>query len=559
MRLLDTRTAVLGGAVALLTGLVVVPLGLLGLRLLADPAAGIEALGNGLNLAAALNTLILSLSVLAFTVFVGVPLGWLVGRTDLPGARTWRAVCTVPYVVPPYITAIAWITLLNPTNGLLNRAMAGIAGPLDIYTLAGMTWVMGLAYTPFVMLATADSLSRMDASLEEQARIAGASPLRTLFAITLPMAAPGIWTGASFVLAASAASFGVPYLLASGAVEPDFVLTTRIYQALDLDPATGRPVAVALSLVLLAIGIGLPALGRLLQGRRKFTTVTGKATRAAPFALGRATPAALAFVGAYSAVAVALPLVTIAVTSLMGNFGRGLGADNLTLANYSAVLFERSDTLEAIGRSLFLAAAAATGAVLLGGLLGWMAKRTDARGRQVVVSLARLPYAVPGTVLALALILAFSQEIRLIVLERLTIGLALADTLWMLGLAYMVKFLAFPVGNTEAGLEATDASLEEQARIAGAGWGTTMAKITGPLLLPNLVAAWFLVFMPAFSEVTMSILLSGPDTRVVGTLLFELQTYGDPPSAAVLAMVVTVLVLGGNAGLRVMSRGKVGL
>jgi iron(III) transport system permease protein len=559
VRALNTRTVVLAGATLLLLGLVVLPLGGLGLRLIADPTTGFTALGDPLNQTAALHTLLLSLSVLAFSLVVGVPLGWLVGRTDLPAASSWRAACTVPYVVPPYITAIAWITLLNPTNGLLNRAWEDVAGPLDIYTLAGMTWVMGLAYTPFIMLATADALSRMDASLEEQARIAGASPLRTLFSITLPMAAPGIWTGSSFVLAASAASFGVPYLLASGAVAPDYVLTTRIYQALDLDPSTGRPAAVALSLVLLAIGIGLPALGRLLQGQRKFTTVTGKATRGAPFALGRARPLALAFVATYTLVAVVLPLCTIVVTSLMGNFGRGLGSENLTLANYAAVLFERSDTLEAMGRSLFLAAAAATGAVLLGGLLGWMAKRTNARGRSVVVALARLPYAVPGTVLALALILAFSQEFRVVILERVTIGLALADTLWMLGLAYMVKFLAFPVGNTEAGLEATDASLEEQARIAGAGWGTTMARITGPLLLPNLVAAWFLVFMPAFSEVTMSILLSGPDTRVVGTLLFELQTYGDPPSAAVLAVVVTALVLGGNLGLRVATRGKLGL
>ncbi|MCO4743874.1 MAG: iron ABC transporter permease [Proteobacteria bacterium] len=554
-----SRPLVLGGALLLLTALVVLPLGGLGLRLLQDPMAGLDALQHPLNVRAAWHTLLLSVSVLLFTLVVGVPLGWLVGRTDLPGRSMWRAICTTPYVVPPYITAIAWITLLNPTNGLLNRALDGIAAPLDIYTLAGMTWVMGLAYTPFVMLATADSLSRMDASLEEQARIAGASPLRTLLQITLPMAAPGIWTGAGFVLAASAASFGVPYLLASGAVHPDFVLTTRIYQALDLDPSTGRPAAVALSIVLLAIGIGLPALGRLLQGRRRFTTVTGKATRGAPFALGRAKPVALAFTSIYAGVAVFLPLSTIAITSLMGNFGRGLGADNLTLSNYSAVLFERSDTLDALLRSLFLASAAATGAVLLGGLLGWLAKRTQTRGRKLVSWLARLPYAIPGTVLALALILTFSQEMRIIVFERLTVGIALADTVWMLGLAYMVKFLAFPVGNAEAGLEATDASLEEQARISGAGWGTTMAKITGPLLAPNLVAAWFLVFMPAFSEVTMSILLSGPDTRVVGTLLFDLQTYGDPPSAAVLAMVVTVLVLGGNAGLRLLSRGKVGL
>ena len=95
--------------------------------------------------------------------------------------------------------------------------------------------------------------------------------------------------------------------------------------------------------------------------------------------------------------------------------------------------------------------------------------------------------------------------------------------------------------------------------MSGAGFVDTLRRVTGPLLRPNLVAAWFLVFMPAFSEVTMSILLAGPDTRVVGTLLFDLQTYGDPPSAAVLAVVLTAIVLLGNGAVRLASRGRVGL
>lgn len=555
-----TRTVVLGLAVAVLAVFVVLPLGVLLAAGLSDPAAGLAALTHPLNGVAAANTVILALSVTAFTIVVGVPLGFLVGRSDLPGGRTWKVLVTTPYVVPPYITAIAWITLLNPSNGLLNRALAGIGLPaFDIYGLAGMTWVMGLAFTPFVLLSTGDALSRMDASLEEQARIAGATPWRALVRVTLPTALPGVLEGATFVLAASAASFGVPYLLASGTAQPDFVLTTRIYQALDLDPATGRPVAVALSLALLMFGVGLPALARLLRGGRRFTTVTGKASRQAAFSLGWARLPALVGVGGYVGVAVVLPLATIAVTSLMGNFGRGLGPENWTLANYSAVLLERSDTLPAILRSLALAAGAATAATALGALLAWLNQRTRTPGRAVVAWLARLPYAVPGTVLALAMILTFSQEIRLILFERLTLGLALADTVWLLGIAYAVKFLAFPVGNAEAGLQATDPSLEEAARLSGAGFLRTLWRITAPLLRPDLVAAWFLVFMPAFSEVTLSILLQGPDTRVVGTLLFDLQTYGDPPSAAVLAVVVTVIVLGGNGLLRLVSGGRLGL
>ncbi|MFK7929700.1 MAG: ABC transporter permease [Myxococcota bacterium] len=555
-----SRVLLLGGAVALLLMMVVLPLGVLLAYGLADPAAALSALAEPRNLEAGFNTVIVSLGVTAFTLIVGVPLGFLVGRTDLPIRSTWKVLATMPYIVPPYIAAIAWTTLLNPSNGLLNQPLVLLGlPPLNIYSLPGMIGVMGLAYTPFVLLSTADALSRTDASLEEQARIAGAGPWRSLFTVTLPVAAPAIAEGATFVLAASTAAFGVPYLLASGTAQPAYVLTTRIYQALDLAPATGRPIAVALSLALLAFGLGLPALVRALRGRRKFTTVTGKATRQSPFRLGGATVPALALLSLYVLFAVVLPLGTIGLTSILTTFGRGLGPDNWTLANYSAVLWERSDTLPALLRSAGLAAGAATGAVLIGALLGWMKERSKTPGRGVVAWLARLPYAVPGTVLALALLLTFSQEIRFIVFERITLGLALADTPWILGLAYMTKFLAFPVGHTSAGLQATDASLEEAARLSGAGFIATLRRVTAPLLRPNLVAAWFLVFMPAFSEVTLSILLQGPDTQVVGTLLFDLQTYGNPPSAAVLAVTVTAVVLGGNALLRLLTGGRLGL
>jgi iron(III) transport system permease protein len=418
---------------------------------------------------------------------------------------------------------------------------------------------MGLSSTPLVLLATADALGRADASYEEQARIAGAGPLRALVRITLPLALPGILEGAGFVLATTTAAFGVPYLLASGSPRPEHVLATRIYQTLDLAPATGRPTAIALSVALLAVGLGLPAVLRAARGRGRFTTVSGKATRQAALALGPARPLAFAVLASYVGLGVALPLSTIGLTSVMGNIGLGLSLDNLTAEHYRAVLWSRPDAIGAIGRSLVLAAGAATAATALGGLVAWLAKRTSAPGGGVATALARLPYAIPGTVLALGFLLAFSQEIRFILFERVTIAFALADTGWLLGLAYATKLLAFPTGRIEAGLQATDPSLEEAARISGAGFAGSLWRVGLPLVRAEVSAGWFLVFIAAFSEVTLSILLRGPETQVVGTLLFDLQTYGDPPSAAVLAVVITAVVLGGNVVVRVASRGRLGL
>lgn len=546
---------VLGIAAGLLVLFAALPLAIMLVRSFSGGLAPIwSAWTDSLNLRALGNTVSLTLATLAFTLALGVPLGWLFGVSDLPGRAAWRSLCTVPYVLPPYIGAIAWIQLANPSNGLLNRGGSW----LDIYTIGGMAWVLGLAYTPFVFTATANALERVDPALEEAARIAGASPFRAFTSVTLPVLFPALGAASSFVMASTAAAFGVPYLLAAGTAEPHWVLTTRIYQALDLSPATGRPLAVALSLGLLTIGVGLPALGRLFEGRRSFTTVTGKANRGGAAPLGRFKPLALAVVGLYAVLAVGMPLLTLVGTSLMRRFSAGFSADNLSVDNYTTLL-AMPRTTTALGHSLLLAALAATAAVLLGALIAYLSERTQTPGRHGLATLAGLPYAVPGTVLALGLLLTFSQPLRLILLDRVTFTLSLRDTMWMLGLAYMVKFLAFPVGNARAGLKALHPSLEEAARLSGASWGRSLRDVVAPLLRPQLIAAWFLVFMPAFSEITMSILLFGPDTEVVGTLLFNLQAYGDPPAAAVLAVVLTALVLSGNALLRLLSGGKVGL
>lgn len=525
-----TRRLALGAVAAALLLFVAVPLGLLLLRA-GDPGAALA------HADAALNTLLLCAGVLALALAVGVPLGFALARVRMPGWLVGAS--TLPYAIPPYVTTIAWIQLANPTNGLLTRWL-----PLDVYGLGGMIWVLGLHLSPFVSLAVRDALGRLDPALEEAALLCGASPVRVVRDVTLPMVLPAVIAAAGFVVGATAASFGVPYLLSAPSDTPVPVLTTRIYQALELAPATGRPLAVTLALGLLVVGVGLPALLRLAEGRRSYAVAkTGK--RVAPVR----APWALAGVGLYLLVAVGLPVASIAATSLMARFGGGLGPENLTLANWEKVLGS-ARTLDALGRSLLLAAAAATATVVVGALVAHAAERTSSPFTRALAALARAPYMVPGTVLALGLLLAFSQEVRVIVAERATFALALADTAWMLGIAYSVKFLALPVDGTRAALRAVHPSLEEAARIAGAGWGRTLKDVTLPLLAPALGTAWFLVFVPSFCEVTLSVLLRGPRTEVLGTLLFYLQSYADPQSAAVLAMVVAGVLLGGMALMR---------
>ena len=518
-----TRRLLLAAVGLFLLVFVGAPLGLL--------AAGVGEVRLALAEGEAIgNTVLLALGSAAVAVVSGVPVGWVAARRTLP--RALEAAILLPYAVPPYVTTVAWIVLANPTNGALRAWL-----PVDVYTLSGMVWVLGLHLSPVVAIAARDALGRIDGSWEEAARVSGAGAARTLWRVTLPLALPGILTATSFVASAAAASFGVPYLLSSPAAEPVPVLTLRIFRALELAPIAGRPLAVALSLVLLVIGVLLPVLLRVLQGRRSYA--------GARMARARVRPAAGAWSGvvvAWLAVAVVLPIGTIALTSVAETFGR---MEGVTLDHWVAVVAE-ARTRGALVRSAALSAAAATAAVAVAALLAGAAERTPSRGVSALVGLARAPWAVPGSVLALGMILAFSQEIRLIVLDRFTLALALSNTPWILGIAYVTKSLALPLDGVRAAVRTVDTTMEEAARIAGASWARTQVAVALPLVRPALVAGWVLVFASSFCEVSMSVLLRGPATEVLGTRLFELLSYGAPQQAAVLAMIVVAAVLAGG-------------
>jgi len=484
---------------------------------------------------------------------LGVLLAWLVSRTDVPGRAVWRTALLLPYMIPPFIGAIAWVYLLSPV-GYLNQiwmAVTGSATPLGVvYGPGGIIGVMILYGYPIVFLAALGVLDRMDPALEEAARMARAGPWGVFREITVPLMLPGILAGALLLLMSLLGDFGIPAVI--GFPVRYYVLTTRIYATiLNFDQPDHLNMAAALSMWLVVIAAGLLGAQRWLQRRSRFAVVGGQAGGVSLVTLGRWRYPVAAALGAFVAASVVLPLGAILVTSLIRAYGLPPAPANLTLAHYAEVVTGVPKIQRAVVNSLGLASGSATLILGLSVGLGYLLTRVRLRGAGALDLLLAIPYAIPGTVVALGMILAWLRPIPVI-------GLRLYDTVWIILLAYVARFLAIGVRTVLAGLAQVHGTLEEAARISGAGPIAAFLGIVVPIIRPSLAAGWVLAFIPAVAELTLSILLFSVGNETLGVAIFGLNDEGKIALTAALAFLVTMLLLVINLVSRAVLRGAAG-
>lgn len=546
-------------AAACLVIFVALPLGILLGRTLGLPETpSLDALAVALssrNAAAIGNTIICSVGAALFALAWGAPLAFLVERTDVHGRRALGGLALVPLAVPPYLLAMAALALLSPRAGIVGRVLAEVGLELPIYGRPGIALVLGVAFSPLVVLKTRAALARMDASLEEAARTSGASPLRALVDHTLPLALPSVLASGALAFVGAAAAFGVPALLGSTAEPVVPVVTTRIATALQVGTAAATREALGLSCALAAVAalaFAAPALAN-----KNVVVVTGKAPRPARLSLGRARAPVSAIVWSLGAVLVVAPLVALVVQAFTLRQGAPLSSDNVGVDHLRDVLL-RSEVAPAAVRSLVLAAGASVLCVVLGTAVVVAGRRLKLRAMRGLGALTELAYAIPGTVLAVALVLTFSRDVRVVVLERATFTLALAGTTALLLVAYAVKYAALALRGADEALAQIHPSLEEAARTSGAAPARAFFDATLPLLKAHLLAAGLAIFLPTLTELTMSVLLVAPGTSTLGTVLFQLNDYGDPQEAAALAAWLVAAVLCGQAISSRIGRGADG-
>ena len=538
---LDPAKLVWAFAAVLLVYLIVVPFGYMTYESLTD-AHGRATLGNipkyfGMPfvLEATTNTFLLSGAVTLLSVLLGVPLAFGVSRTDMWGKGLVRSTVLISIITPPFLRAIAYVILAGPNVGYLNqllRFLLGLSvesGPLDIFSAWGFVVLSIPSGVAFVFLQTASAFENMDPSLEEGARLAGATPRQVAFRITLPMAKHAVLSGALLAFSVSLAMYGIPHILNVN------VLTIAIRKSL-LMPLDFKA-ASTLSMVVIAASLLTLWFYRLsVRAAKKFETITGRGFRPSVMRLGLWRHGFTLLGLLYGFFAFVLPYGMLVLVSFMRRIGYGLELDNFTLWNYLYIWTEPLPRA-AIVNSFLLATVSATVVVLLGIVVGYLISRTRVRGRAILDYLAILPLGIAGTAFAAGLIIVY--------LNPPLSALGVYATLWILLIAYVTRFIPFGVRYCQTAFMQVAQELEEAARLGGANWFQTVRHILLPLIKRGALYAWIVVFLSAFPEISASILLRNIGTDVIATAILDMWdgTGGLPAASALSVLVFLVLTL----------------
>jgi iron(III) transport system permease protein len=433
------------------------------------------------------------------------------------------------FVTPPFLGAFAWVMLAGPNAGYLNklyRSLTGAQDPLlNIFTMPGLIFVVALYTFPYVYIMITNTLELIASDLEEAAAILGAGRARVALTITLPMVAPAILSG--FILAAlqALALFGSPAILALPA--GFHTITTQIWALFQYPPKV--EMAAAFSVPLLLATALLLLIQKKLLGRRGYATVGGKGGQRRPIALGVWRVPALLGCLALLACAVFLPYGILAKTAFSRAWAQPFTWDNFTLENWSFT-FLYSSTQAAILNTLELGILTACVGAALAALLAYVTTRRVIVGHQVLAFLALAPVVIPGVVLAVALFVAYTRP-----------PFVLYGTLWILFIAYLTKELPVGYSQSDATFRGIHLELEEAGRILGAGRLRVLREIIAPLARSGIIATWCFIFIGVIRELSASIILFTPNTKVMSVVIFDLKEEGQFGAIAVLGLFMLLM------------------
>src|SRR3954454_16877145 len=500
-----------------------------------------------------LTTAIIATTSAVICCLVAAPMGWLVSRTDMPGRQTIRALVTASFVTPPFLGAVAWELLAAPNSGLLNQlyrfltAAGSDAHLFDIYSLAGIIFVISCYTFPFVFVLVANALDNMPGELEDASAILGGKAWTTARRVTIPLAMPALVAGSLIAFLQAMTLFGSPAILAV----PAGLLTidTKIWSLFQYPPKLELAAAAAVPLLLLTIVL-LQA-QKFILGRRGYSVVGGKYGAPRRVELKAWRWAALGFCLLILLNPVFLPYFALFNAAFSPNATTLVTPGTFTLHNIVFVFTELSSTQVALKNTVILGGATATIGTILALVIAYVTTRRVVAGSRVLGFLATAPIAVPGIVLGVGMCLIYTRP-----------HFVLYGTLWILLIAFLTISLPAAYQQLQAAFATIHPELEDASRILGATRLQSLRQITAPLLRTGVIATWCFIFIGVMRELSAAIVLFTSQTKVLSVLIYDLNESGDLAAIAVLGIAMLVItfavvvavnripMFGGNATAR---------
>lgn len=475
-------------------------------------------------------TLWIGLVSAAFCIVLGTALALVVHRTDFRWPRLMTTLIGLAFYFPSFIVAMAWIIMGSP-GGVVNAVLGDLLGldwlRVDIYSAFGIVFVSVLHQVPFVYLTVRGPIIHMDASYEEAARAAGATPVTVMRRVTLPLLGYSLASSFILVFVLSIEQFAVPALI--GIPGRVTMLATQLYLLVRFSPVD-YGLAAAIGLALSAItGAAIWAQRRITRAGR-LTTVTGKAGRVAPIPLGRWRWAANLFCFGFISLALLLPMVILIYTSLLRWFTANPFAGMYTWRNY-VFMWESASTWQSLWNTLIVSGVGAVIGVALGLMCSYFTLRLRPSGYAWLDLLVVLPFGVPGIVLGLGLLWAYAF-----------LPLPLYGTIAVIIVAFVTRFLPYATETVGGQMVQIDRSLEEAAWVGGANRLRAAQRIILPLIAPSVQGAYFLLFMAFFREISAAILLYSANTKVISISIWSFFEQANWGQASALSVATTFVI-----------------
>ncbi|SDC83183.1 iron(III) transport system permease protein [Terribacillus halophilus] len=491
------------------------------------------------------NTIYIVAGSTVISMILGITMAAIMAYTDVRGKAMMQLFIYLPFIIPSYITTLAWVQFFS-TSGPLGSLPDWLIP--NLYSSGGIIFVLGISHYPLVYLMTVQVFRRIHRDAELAAFVSGASRFTCWRKVILPMALPGICSGGLLAFLSNLDNFGVPAIL--GIPANIRVLSTYIYeQVIGYGPsAFSRAAVLSVLLGIVAIAATLIQVWFLRRSKVTETTVPDHEPRIQLQPIRRKLLQTLLWVFLLGTSLV--PFLAMATVSLIQAYGVDLTWENISLENYRYILFEDEKVLRSLSNSMLLGFITAIICLVFGTLFAYYRFHKSGRLPKAMEAIITMPYALPGTVLALCIILMWMQP-----LPGWYPGVY--GTPVILLIAYITRFFVLQFRGSYTAFSQLDVRMEEAARTNGANLFGRWRQIVLPLILPGVLSGALLVFLTSLTELTVSSMLWSSGAETVGVIIFSFEQAGySTYSTAFSSLVVLTILFGSVAYLFIQRKWK---